>query len=79
MKRILILAMALLLLVLDSPPVFAQGAGIEWEILNQEANELYREGNYGDAITMALLKACIGFSEKRYSPQSEDRICWLCY
>lgn len=39
--------------VVLSHSVFAQGAGIEWDILNQEVMELYREGNYKKAAPVA--------------------------
>ena len=45
MKYTLAIATALMLLLLATPPVFAQGAGVEWDTLNQEVMELYRTGN----------------------------------
>ncbi len=36
MKYILAISMVFLLLLPATTPVFAQGAGIEWDILNQE-------------------------------------------
>jgi tetratricopeptide (TPR) repeat protein len=54
MKFICALTVAALLSSwLAVPPVFAQGAGIEWDILNQEVTELYRAGNYGRAVVVA--------------------------
>ena len=42
-----------LLLQLGTLNVFAQGAGIEWDTLNQEALRLYRAGKYERAIIVA--------------------------
>ena len=38
--------------LLSSPSVFAQGAGIEWDILNDEVKELYRTGQYERAVVV---------------------------
>ena len=38
--------------LLSSPSVFAQGAGIEWDILNDEVKELYRTGQYARAVVV---------------------------
>ena len=38
------IATALMLLLLATSSAFAQGAGLEWEILNEEVKELYRTG-----------------------------------
>ena len=38
--------------LLSSPSVFAQGAGIEWDILNDEVKELYRTGQYVRAVVV---------------------------
>lgn len=53
MKYILTITTAFLLLLLATPSVFAQGAGIEWDILNQEVMELYRTGKYDRAVVVA--------------------------
>ena len=45
--------MVVLLLLLPTSSVFAQGAGIEWDTLNKEVMELYRAGNYDRAVTVA--------------------------
>ncbi len=39
--------------VLVAVAVFAQGAGTEWDNLNQEVMELYRTGNYDCAVVVA--------------------------
>ena len=38
--------------LLSAPSVFAEGAGIEWDILNDEVNELYRTGQYARAVVV---------------------------
>jgi len=44
---------SLLLLSLGTMPVYADGAGIEWDILNQEANDLSQRGEYARAVVVA--------------------------
>ena len=39
--------------LLSAPSVSAQASGIEWEILNTEFKELYRKGQYADALVVA--------------------------
>ena len=46
MKRITPALAILALLQLSALPAFSQGAGAEWETLNQEAQTLYQEGKY---------------------------------
>ena len=38
--------------LLSAPSVFAEGAGIEWDILNDEVKELYRTGEYARAVVV---------------------------
>ena len=38
--------------LLSAPSVFGQGAGIEWDILNDEVKELYRTGQYARAVVV---------------------------
>ncbi len=40
-------------LCLIAVPVFAQGAGSEWDILNQEVMSLYQKGQYDRAVVVA--------------------------
>ena len=40
-------------LLLTTFSVFAQGAGIEWEILNQKVMDLYHAGAYDRAVIIA--------------------------
>jgi hypothetical protein len=44
MKCFLTSATAVLLILLATPAAFAEGAGIEWDILNEEVMELLRTG-----------------------------------
>ena len=70
MKYILAITTSFLLLLLGTPPVFAQGAGIEWEILNQEVTELYRTGKYDRAVVVA--KKALEVAEKNVGPNHPD-------
>ena len=70
MKYVLTLTTAFLLLLLATPPVFAQGAGIEWEILNQEVMELNRTGKYDRAVVVA--KKALEVAEKNVGPNHPD-------
>jgi len=47
-----------------------QDAGIEWEILTQEAMELYRKGNYDRAVIVA--KKSLEIAEKNVGPDHPD-------
>ena len=38
--------------LLSAPSVCAEGAGIEWDILNDEVKELYRTGRYARAVVV---------------------------
>jgi len=57
------------LLVLPSI-VHAQGAGIEWDILNQEVVELYRAGKYDKAAVVA--QGAIEVAEQNVGPDHPD-------
>ena len=52
-RRAILFALAFALLFGASSVAHASGAGIEWEILYQEAMELYRTGNYDRAVIVA--------------------------
>ena len=54
------------LLLLATTSVFAQGVGIEWDILNQEVMELYRTGKYDRAVVVA--KKALEVAEKKVGP-----------
>ena len=70
MKYILTIATALLLLLPPTPPVFAQGAGAEWDILNQKVIELYRTGKYDRAVIVA--RKALEVAEKNVGPHHPD-------
>ena len=53
MKHLLTITTACVLLCLTTPPVFAEGAGIEWGILTDEVMELYRAGKYDRGVVVA--------------------------
>ena len=69
-KRINRVGRFVLLLLLSTSSVFAQGAGIEWDILNQEVMELWRTGNYDRAVTVA--KKSLEVAEKALGPDHPD-------
>lgn len=52
MKSVKIIALVTAL-CLSVAPVYGQGAGIEWETLNEEAVQLYRAGKYERAVVVA--------------------------
>ena len=52
-KDLRIITVAALLLLSRTALVYAQGAGIEWDVLNQEATDLYRQGKYDRAVVVA--------------------------
>ncbi len=74
MKCILTITTSLLLLMLvtrcDRPSVCAQGAGIEWEILNQEVIGLTRGGEYDRGVVVA--KKALEVAEKNVGPNHPD-------
>ena len=53
-------------LLLCTAPAFAQGAGIEWDTLNQEVMELHRAGHYDRAVVVA--KKALDVAEKALGP-----------
>ena len=53
MKWLRILALLLALLCGLPSSVYAQGADIEWDILNQEVMDIYRAGMYDRAVVVA--------------------------
>jgi tetratricopeptide (TPR) repeat protein len=50
--------------------VLAQGAGVEWTILNKEVNKLYRAGNYDRAVTVA--KKALEVADKNAGPNHSN-------
>ena len=70
MRHIRTLFAGLVLLPVSSSTVFAQGAGVEWDILNEEVMELYRTGNYDRALVVA--KKALQVGEKNVGPDHPD-------
>jgi hypothetical protein len=70
MRHLLTITTALLLLVPATRPGFAQGAGSEWDSLKQEAMELYRAGDYGQAVVVA--KRALEVAENNVGPNHPD-------
>ena len=66
MRHFIILLAAFSILLLASSSVFAEGAGIEWDILNDEVKELYRTGKYGRAVVVA--KKALEVAEENVGP-----------
>ena len=56
--------------LLSAPSVCAGGAGIEWEILNDEVKELYRTGQYARAV--AVGKKALKVAEESVGPDHPD-------
>ncbi|MCL5801955.1 MAG: tetratricopeptide repeat protein, partial [Gammaproteobacteria bacterium] len=69
MKLIRTIGMVALFL-LTATPAFSQGAGIEWDILNQEVMSLYQKGQYDRAVIVA--KKALGVAEKALGPDHPD-------
>src|SRR5579875_1410816 len=66
--RVAILALAFLGIM--SSLVHAQGAGLEWRILNQEVMELYRAGKYDRALVLA--RKALQVAEQSAGPNHPD-------
>ncbi len=66
MKHLLTCTTVFLLLLQATPPVFAQGSGSEWDILMQEAMELYRTGKYDRGVVIA--RQALEVAEKNDGP-----------
>ena len=66
MKHILTITTVCVLLWLTAPYVFAEGAGIEWDILNDEVMELYRSGKYDRGVVVA--KKALEVAETNVGP-----------
>ena len=56
--------------LLSAPSVCAQGAGIEWDILNDEVLELYRTGQYARAVVVG--KKALKVAEEIVGPDHPD-------
>jgi tetratricopeptide (TPR) repeat protein len=68
-KWIQVMALAAVL-CLTGAMAYAQGAGSEWETLQQEARKLYRAGKYDQAVVVA--KKALELAEKSVGPNHPD-------
>jgi tetratricopeptide (TPR) repeat protein len=57
-------------LLLPLPACLPGEAGTEWDILNQEVEELYRTGRYGRAVVIA--KKALEVAEKNVGPNHPE-------
>ncbi len=70
MKYISLMILTLAFLGTMPSVVRARGAGIEWEILNQEVMELYRAGKYDRAVLVA--QKALQVAEQNVGPEHPD-------
>ena len=70
MRHCIFLLAAFSILLPVSSSVFAEGAGVEWDILNDEVKELYRIGKYDRAVLAA--KKAIEVAEENVGPDHPD-------
>lgn len=61
---------AAVLMMLAAVPVFGEGAGPEWEALYRQATELYKEGQYEQALGAA--KQALEIAETNVGPDHPD-------
>ena len=57
-------------LLVGASPVFSDGAGIEWDILNQEVISLYQKGEYDRAVVVA--REALEVAEENVGPDHPD-------
>lgn len=70
MRRVRLLVLALVGLGPMSSLAHAEGAGIEWETLNQEVVKLRRSGQYDRAL--ALAQSVLHVAEQKVGPSHPD-------
>jgi len=70
MKYLLAITTTCVLLCLSTPVVWADGAGIEWDVLNDEVKELYRTGKYDRGVVVA--KKALKVAEQNVGPDHPD-------
>ena len=66
MKHLLAITTTCVLLCLSTPAVWAEGAGIEWDVLNDEVMELIRTGKYDRGVVVA--KKALEVAEQNIGP-----------
>ena len=70
MKNLLAITTTCVLLCLATPTVLAEGAGIEWDVRNDEVKELYRTGKYDRGVVVA--KKALEVAEQNVGPDHPD-------
>ena len=70
MSHIKILILLAGILSLTNPAAFAQGAGIEWDMLNKEGMRLYQAGDYKRATVIA--EKALNVAEENVGPDHPD-------
>ena len=81
MRHILAITTTCVLLCLATSSVWAEGAGIEWDVLNDEVKELYSTGKYDRGVVVA--KKALDVAQKNAGPdhpdvaQSLNNLAWL--
>ena len=70
MKHTRLLALVVAFLCTLPSVAHAQGAGIEWDVLNGEVMELYRTGKYDRAIVLA--RKALEVAEQNVGPDHPD-------
>ena len=70
MKHLLTITATCVLLCLTTSPVWAEGAGIEWDVLNDEVMELLRTGKYDRGVVVA--KKALEVAEQNVGPDHPD-------
>ena len=70
MKHFLAITTTCILLCLATQPVLADGAGIEWDVLNDEVRELFRTGKYDRGVVVA--KKALEVAEQNVSSNHPD-------
>src|SRR5437879_5018578 len=70
MKNIQIVTSVLFLFFVGTKLVHAQGAGIEWQVLNQETMQLFQQGKYDRAIVLG--REALELAEENVGPDHPD-------
>ena len=70
MKHLLTITATCVLLCLATSSAWAEGAGIEWDVLNDEVMELFRTGKYDRGVVVA--KKALEVAEQNAGPDHPD-------
>ena len=68
MKYILTITTAFQLLSLAMLPAFAQGASMEWDMLNGAVIKLYRAGEYDRPVVIVVAKKALEVANRDFGP-----------